>query len=226
MSNPDAITFVDSMLASDMCGVSTHGIRMLASYVQKIDKGEFSFDNAEIVKQLPSFTVIDARNSIGAVSAAYAVDIAIGQAKKNGIHTVFSRNSNTFGPGFYYAERIADAGMIGFICSNSPAAMPAVNGLEVMLGTNPLAFAAPTRSYGNIVMDMATSVVAKSRFGTAKAKGEKLEPGWALDKNGNPTTDPDEEIQGFVLPMAGFKGIQYCYDDRYHVWILVWRLGI
>ena len=206
MSAKDAAVFVDSMISADMCGVSTHGIRMFPSYIQKLDKGEFSFDNAEIIKQLPSFTVIDAKNTIGAVSAAYAVDIAIQQAKEYGIHTVFSRNSNTFGPGFYYAEKIADAGMLGFVCCNAPAAMPAFNGLEVMLGTNPLSFATPTQSYGNIVMDMATSVVAKSRFGTAKTNGEKLEPGWALDKYGNPTIDPDEGIQGFVLPMAGFKG--------------------
>lgn len=208
MPAKDAAVFVDSMLSADMCGVSTHGIRMLPPYVQKIDKGEFSFDTPSIIKQFPSFTVIDAKNTIGAVSASYAVDIAIDQARTNGIHTVFSRNSNTFGPGFYYAEKIADAGEVGFVCCNAPAAMPAFNGLEVMLGTNPLAFAAPTKSYGTIVMDMATSVVAKSRFGTAKAKGEKLEPGWALDKYGNPTIDPDEGIQGFVLPMAGFKG--YC----------------
>ncbi len=206
MPKADATLFVDSMLSADMCGVSTHGIKMLISYVHKIDKGELSFEHPIVVKQLPSFSVIDANNSIGAVSAAYAADLAIEKAKQYGIHTVFSRNSNTFGPGFYYSERIANAGMIGFVCSNSPAAMPAFNGLEVMLGTNPLAFSAPTKSYGNIVMDMATSVVAKSKFLTAKAKGDKLEPGWALDKNGNPTTDPDEGIQGFVLPMAGFKG--------------------
>ncbi len=206
MPAKDASVFVDSMLSADMCGVSTHGIRMLPSYVQKIDRGEFSFDSPEIIKQFPSFTVIDARNTIGAISAAYAADVVIEQAKTSGIHTVFSRNSNTFGPGFYYVEKIANAGMIGFACCNVPAAMPVFNGLEAMLGTNPLAFAIPTKSYGNIVIDMATSVVAKSRFGTAKAKGEKLEPGWALDKFGNPTTDPDEGIQGFVLPMAGFKG--------------------
>ena len=206
MPPKDASVFVDSMLSADMCGVSTHGIRMLPSYIQKIDNGDFSFDVPSIIKQFPAFTVIDAKNTIGSVSAMYAADIAIEQAKSVGIHTVFSRNSNTFGPGFYYAERIARAGMVGFVCCNAPAAMPAHNGLEVMLGTNPLAFATPTKSYGTIVMDMATSVVAKSRFGIAKAKGEKLEPGWALDKFGNPTTDPDEGIQGFVLPMAGFKG--------------------
>ena len=206
MPADDARVFVDSMLSADICGVSTHGIRMLPSYVQKIDNGDFAFVTPETVKQLPSFSILDARDTIGAVSASYAARLAVRMAKTSGIHAVFSRNANTFGPGFYYAEEIANKGMVGFVSCNAPAAMPTFNGLEAMLGTNPLAFAMPTESYGNIVIDMATSVVAKSRFGVAKARGEKLEPGWALDKNGNPTVDPDEGIQGFVLPMAGFKG--------------------
>ena len=207
LAEKSAEIVVDSMISADINGVSTHGIRMLVPYLQKIEKGEFSVNShPSVINQTSAFTVIDAANTIGAISAELAVSIAVEQARKSGIHTVFSRNSNTFGPGFYYAEKIADEGMIGFVCCNAPAAMPAFNGIEAMLGTNPLAYAFPTKSHGHVVMDMATSVVAKSRFGVAKAKGEKLEPGWALDKNGNPTVDPDEGIQGFVLPMAGFKG--------------------
>lgn len=206
MPEKDATIFVDTMITADINGVSTHGIRMLPAYLQKIDRHEFSFETPIIVKQLPSFTVIDAKNTIGAISANYATDVAIKQAEVNGIHTVFCRNANTFGAGFYYTEKIAEKKMIGFVCSNAPAAMPAFNGLEAMLGTNPFAFTAPTKSGNNITMDMATSVVAKSKFATAKAKGQKLEPGWAIDKNGSPTIDPDEGIQGLILPMAGFKG--------------------
>ena len=84
--------------------------------------------------------------------------------------------------------------------------MPAFNGLEPMLGTNPMAFACPSKTKGSIVLDMATSIVAKSRFEMARIKGETLPEGWALDKEGKPTTDPVEAIKGFVLPMAGFKG--------------------
>ena len=97
-------------------------------------------------------------------------------------------------------------GMIGFVCSNTPAAMPAFNGLEPMIGTNPLAFSCPSKTSGTITLDMATSIVAKSHFSTALANHEKLKEGWALDQNGNPTTDPMEAIKGVVLPMAGFKG--------------------
>ena len=206
MKEKDAAIFVDSMLSADMCSVSTHGIRMLPQYIQKLDQGGFSFEEPVVIKQLPAFTILDAKNNIGAVAAMSAVAIAQRQAETEGVHTVFCRNANTFGPGFYYVEKLAEKGLIGLICCNAPAAMPAYNGMEVLLGTNPIAFALPTKSHGNIILDIATSVVSKSRFGTAKAKGEQLEPGWALDKDGNPTTDPDEGIQGFVLPMAGFKG--------------------
>lgn len=202
----DAEIFVDSMLSADISGISTHGIRMLPSYINKIQKHELTFDVPEIIKQTSSFTIIDAKNTIGSSSAIYAKNIAVEQASKSGMHTVYSRNANTLGAAFYFVDKIAEEGMIGFLCCNSPAAMPAYNGLEVMLGTNPLAFAAPTKSYGNIVIDMATSVVAKSRFGIAKANGDKLELGWALDKYGNPTIDPNEAMKGFILPMAGFKG--------------------
>ena len=160
----------------------------------------------KIVKDSPSFTVMDSNNIIGAISAAKASQICIEKAKEYGMHTVFAKNCNTFGPAFYYAELMSKEGMIGFVCSNTPAAMPAFNGLEPMLGTNPLAFSCPSKTRGTITLDMATSIVAKSHFSTALANHEKLKEGWALDQNGNPTTDPMEAIKGFVLPMAGFKG--------------------
>ena len=206
LSQADASTLTDSMLRADMYGVNTHGIRMLPAYIEKLKKGAFFLGECRICKQTPAFTLLDARNTVGAVCAVKAVQIAITQAQQYGVHAVFSHHANTLGPGFYYVEKIAQAHMLGLVCSNAPAAMPAFNGLEALLGTNPLAFATPSKSYGNLLVDMASSVVAKSKFATAKEKGEKLQPGWALDKEGNPTTDPQAALQGFVLPMAGFKG--------------------
>ncbi len=206
LKKDSAKVIVDSMLEADMNGVSTHGIRMLPGYITRLQVGQFSVDDPEIIKQTAAFTKLDANNCIGAVSAAYAVEIAIEKARKHGVHTVFAKNCNTYGPAFYYAELMSKKRLVGFTCSNSPAAMPAVNGLEQMLGTNPFAFACPTATCGDIVIDMATSVVAKSRFETARLNGEQLQQGWALDKDGVPTTDPVEAIKGFVLPMAGFKG--------------------
>ena len=179
---------------------------MLHAYVDKLKNGQFAIGNPQVIKDSPSFTVMDSNNIIGAISAAKASQICIEKAKEYGMHTVCAKNCNTFGPAFYYAEMMSKAGMIGFVCSNTPAAMPAFNGLEPMLGTNPLAFSCPSKTKGTITLDMATSIVAKSHFSTALANHEKLKEGWALDQNGNPTTDPMEAIKGFVLPMAGFKG--------------------
>ena len=206
LKKDDAELVVDSMLEADTNGVSTHGIRMLHAYVDKLKNGQFAIGNPQVIKDSPSFTVMDCNNIIGAISAAKASQICIEKAKEYGMHTVFAKNCNTFGPAFYYAEMMSKAGMIGFVCSNTPAAMPAFNGLEPMLGTNPLAFSCPSKTKGTITLDMATSIVAKSHFSTALANHEKLKEGWALDQNGNPTTDPMEAIKGFVLPMAGFKG--------------------
>lgn len=206
LSYQSASGVVDSMLRADMNGVSTHGIRMLPGYVSRLQSGQFSVEDAEITKQTPAFTSIDAKNCIGAISAIKATEIAVEKAEEFGVHTVFVKHCNTYGPAFYYVELMAQKGLLGFTCSNSPAAMPAVNGLEQMLGTNPFAFACPTATQGNVIIDMATSIVAKSRFETARLNGETLQPGWALDKDGNPTTNPVEAIKGFVLPMAGYKG--------------------
>ena len=206
VSLKDSFGIVDSMLEADINGVSTHGIRMLPGYISRIKSGQFSLNEAVIIKQTPAFTKLDANNCIGAVSAIEASNIAIENASKYGVHTVFVEHCNTYGPAFYYVDMMANKGLVGFTCSNSPAAMPAVNGLEQMLGTNPFAFACPTQTKGNIVIDMATSIVAKSKFEAARINGEKLQDGWALDSKGEPTNDPIEAIKGFVLPMAGYKG--------------------
>ena len=206
LKRDDAELVVDSMLEADINGVSTHGLRMLHAYVDKLKNGQFAIGHPQVVKDSPSFTIMDSNNIIGAVSAAKASQICIEKAKEYGMHTVFAKNCNTFGPAFYYAEMMSKVGMIGFVCSNTPAAMPAFNGLEPMLGTNPLAFSCPSKTKGTITLDMATSIVAKSHFSTALANHEKLKEGWAIDQKGRPTTDPMEAIKGFVLPMAGFKG--------------------
>ena len=197
LSKEEAVIVVDSMLQADINGVNTHGIRMLHAYVDKLKSGQFAIAQPNVIKDSPSFTVLDSNNIIGAISATKASHICIEKSKEYGMHTVFARNCNTFGPAFYYSELMSKEGMIGFVCSNTPAAMPAFNGLEPMLGTNPLAFSCPSKTRGTITLDMATSIVAKSHFSTALANHEKLKEGWALDQNGNPTTDPMEAIKGF-----------------------------
>ena len=197
----------DCLVTADSYGVTSHGCAILPAHIDRINRGGYNLNPSfKIICETPSFAVIDGDNAIGPVSANYCMNYATERAKINGVFTVFSRNNNTFGPAFYYSLKAAEEGCIAFICSNSPAQMAPVGGKEKMLGTNPLSMVVPVPDSDPIIVDMATSVVAKSKFKEYKAENKPLPAGWALDKNGNPTNDPDEAIQGLVQPMAGFKG--------------------
>lgn len=209
LDTTQAETVADCIATADLYGVTSHGCAVLSAHIDRLNRGGYNLHPAfKIVRETPSFAVIDGDNAIGFVSAVYCMKYAINRAKTNGVFTVFSRNNNTFGPAFYYSLKAAEKGCIAFICSNSPAQMAPIGGKEKMLGTNPFSMVIPVPESDPIIVDMATSVVAKSKFKEYKVANKPLPDGWALDKNGNPTNDPDEGIQGFVQPMAGFKG--YC----------------
>jgi LDH2 family malate/lactate/ureidoglycolate dehydrogenase len=196
----------DCFSTADSYGVTTHGGAILPSHIQRIQRGGYNLSPTfKVIRETAAFAVIDGDNAMGPVSATFCMRYAIEKCKASGVFTVFSRNNNTFGPAFYYPLLAAREGLIGIACSNSPAQMAPIGGKEKMLGTNPFAIVVPNGDEP-IILDMATSVVAKSKFKEYKLAGQALPEGWALDKNGKPTTDPDEAMQGLVLPMAGFKG--------------------
>ncbi len=202
-----AETVADCFATADLYGVTSHGLAILPSHIQRIERGGYNLHpHFKVLKETAAFAVIDGDNSFGPVSAKYCLDFAIERCKSSGVYTVFSKNNNTFGPAFYYSLKAAEQGYIAFICSNSPAQMAPVGGKEKLLGTNPFAMVVPVPDSDPIIVDMATSVVAKSKFKQYKNEGKALPQGWALDEDGNPTTDPDQGMRGLVLPMAGFKG--------------------
>ncbi len=207
MSPEDARKVIDCFETADAYGVSSHGMAVFQSHLDRIKRGGYNLTpNFKTIRETASFAVIDGDNAIGPVAASYCMEYAVRHSKQVGIFTVFAKNNNTFGPAFYYPLKAAEQGMIGFICSNSPSQMAPIGGREKMIGTNPFSVVIPVPGQDPIIIDMATSIVAKSKFKEYKEAGKQLPEGWALDKNGIPTTDPDEAIQGLVLPMAGFKG--------------------
>ena len=202
-----ATTLVDCMIEADMRGIHSHGLAVLPAYIDKLQKGAFNLLTTSVIEKSNAvFTTVDANNQIGAISAEECMDIAIKKCAQSGMHSVFCKNANTFGPAFYYAKMAADHKYIGICMSNSPSAMPVWGGNQKMLGTNPFAIAIPAEQNGPVVVDMATSLVAKSKINEIRKKGGRLPEGWAVDENGQPTTDPMEAIRGMVMPMAGHKG--------------------
>lgn len=197
----------ECMTMADMYGIATHGSVVLPSHIERIEAGGYNLDPTfEVISETSSFAVIDANNSIGFASANYCMNYAMQKARENGMFTVFSRNANAYGAASCYAMMAAQKGMIGITCCNSPTAMAPIGGKDKLFGTNPLSVVIPTGDDEPIIIDMATSKVAKSRFLQMKREGKPLGEGWALDKEGKPTIDPDEGIQGLVCPMEGFKG--------------------
>jgi len=202
-----AEVIADCFTTADLYGVTSHGCAMTQAHIHRLKCGGYNLKpDFKIVRETGAFAVVDGDNAFGPVSAKFCLDLAIKRCKESGLYTVFSRNNNTFGPAFYYSLKAAEQGYIAFVCSNSPAQMAPIGGKEKMLGTNPFAAVIPVPEHDPIIIDMATSVVAKSKFKQYKEEGKNLPDGWALDREGNPTNDPDEGIQGMVLPMAGFKG--------------------
>lgn len=197
----------DALATADLYGITTHGINILPAHLDRIKRGGYNLaPDFVTIRETAAFAVIDGDNAMGFVSANYCMNYAIEKCKKSGIYHVFSRSNNTFGAAFYYPLKAAERGMIGFVCCNSPAQMAPSGGKEKMLGTNPFAAVIPVPGKDPIIIDMATSVVAKSKFKEYKERGKLLPNGWALDKDGNPTNNPDAGIQGLILPMAGYKG--------------------
>ena len=202
-----ADTIADCLATADLYGVTSHGTMVLPAHIDRVKRGGYNLNpQFRVIRETSAFAVIDGDNAFGPVSAKYCLDYGIEKCKSSGIFTVFSRNNNTFGPAFYYSLKAAEQGYMAFICSNSPAQMAPIGGKEKLFGTNPFAMVVPVPDSDPIIVDMATSIVAKSKFKEYKNAGKELPNGWALDVNGSPTTDPDEAIQGLIQPMAGFKG--------------------
>lgn len=207
--NNQAEVVADCFATADEYGVTSHGVNVLQSHIDKVLKPSGGYNlspSLEIIRETPSFAVIDGDNGMGPVVADYCMNYAVEKAREVGVFHVFSRNNNTFGPAFYYPLKAAEKGFIGILFSNTPAQMAPFGGKEKMLGTNPFAVVIPVTGSDPIIVDMATSVVAKSKFKQYKEQGKQLPDGWALDVNGLPTNDPDEGMKGLVQPMAGFKG--------------------
>lgn len=204
---PQAEKAADVMVTADIYGVTTHGTATANAHIDRAVRGGYNLSpSIKVLRETAAFALVDGDNAMGFVSADYCMDLAATRAKQSGVYTVFCKGGNTFGPAFYYPLKVAKQGVIGIISSNSPAQMAPTGGRERLLGTNPFAAVIPVKGKDPIIIDMASSIVAKSKFKEYKQQGKPLPNGWALDINGNPTNDPDEGIKGFVEPMAGYKG--------------------
>jgi LDH2 family malate/lactate/ureidoglycolate dehydrogenase len=208
VSREDAALLTDSLIEANLRGVDTHGItQMLCIYVRRIQKGVVNTKSSlTVVREKASTALIDCRNSLGQVGAKVAMEMAIEKASQTGVAFTGLAHSNHYGMAAYWAMMALPHGMIGFSSTNAPAAVAPTGGRTPMLGTNPIAIAIPTDRELPMVLDMATTVVARGRIALHAKQDKPLEPGWAFDGGGIPTTDPHAAMKGLLAPIGGYKG--------------------
>jgi LDH2 family malate/lactate/ureidoglycolate dehydrogenase len=203
----DAEVLADSLVAADLSGTSTHGLSRLAIYVKRIQKG--------LIDPKPPFTIerqrgatiaVDAGNGLGQVQAFKTLERLIPMAKENGTAVATVRNSQHFGAVSYYCNLAADADLILLAMTNCEPAMSPAGGCQPYFGTNPIAASFPTGKGFHVKVDLATSLVARGNIIAAQKRGQSIPEGWALDPDGNPTTDASAALLGTVLTMGGHKG--------------------
>lgn len=216
----DAIVCADVLITSDLRGIESHGVGRLRMYYDRIKTGQHKpVTQFEIVREGPATAVVDGHHGMGHVIGYRAMQLAIEKARIYGMGSVAVRNSTHFGIDGYYPLMAIKAGMIGMSFTNARPAISPTFGVRPMLGTNPIAFGAPTDEECPFLFDGATSITQRGKI-EVLAREEKLTPeGWVIDQQSHPVTDSDKIIEGLdfgrtsLLPLggdgelyAGYKG--------------------
>lgn len=196
------------LVQAEAQGLPTHGMSRVPFYCSMLRNGRADgAAHPAMVSDRAAACLIDNRDGLPYVSVEWAVGEVIQRARRNGIAFAGIRNSSHVGVLGIHLLAVAEAGLVSFAFTNSPAAIPPWGGKKALFGTNPVAAAFPRRNADPIVIDLALTTVVRGRIMMAMRKGERIPEGWALDRHGKPTTDPKEAIEhGSLFPIGGSKG--------------------
>lgn len=196
----------DALIDADVEGLPSHGLMLLPMYLERIAAGSVRpGQDGTVLSDTGSQIVLDAGNGLGQVVAERAAALAVERADAHGLAAVAVRNAFHFGAAGRFARRMAVAGCIGIVMSNTRPLLPAPGGAERVVGNNPLAIAVPSTEEP-IVLDLALSAGAMGKIRLAESQGMSIPDGWAADADGVPTVDATAAIAGMLLPAAGPKG--------------------
>lgn len=192
------------LLSADLSGIDSHGIARLSGYVRLWEAGRINMQpNIRVVRESLSAATVDGDAGLGLVVAAQAMDLAIEKAAVTGVGMVSVCNSNHFGIAAYHASRALKHQMIGMSMTNASPLVTPTFGKERMLGTNPHCWVFPAQNHPPVVIDMASAAAANGKLEIAEREGKKLPEGWALDAQGQPSTDPSIlKKGGSLLPLG------------------------
>lgn len=196
----------DLLIEAELRGLPSHGLQRLPRLLARIDRG-LADPSATGTHRWRGRALleVDGQRALGPVAVMSALEALLPAVEDSGLALAAIRDANHIGMLAYYAEQAARRGLIGILLSTSEALVHPFGGTEAMLGTNPIAIGIPTGE-APFVLDLATSLVSMGKIHNYAMRGESLPQGWAVDVNGNPTTDAEAAKSGAIAPFGGAKG--------------------
>jgi (2R)-3-sulfolactate dehydrogenase (NADP+) len=203
----NAALVAEALVAAEADGLKGHGLSRVPSYAGQVRAGKVDGHAApRLSRPAPGVLAIDAGLGFAYPALARATAELPAIVRAQGVAVAAIRRSHHCGAAGHPVERLAEAGLVGLLFANTPAAIAPWGGSRAVFGTNPIAFACPLPRGAPIVADLSLSKVARGNILAAKQKGAPIPEGWALDAEGRPTTDPDAALKGTMLPAGDAKG--------------------
>jgi (2R)-3-sulfolactate dehydrogenase (NADP+) len=202
-----AVSTAVALVLAEAQGLASHGLSRVAQYATHLRLGRVDGEaEASVAREHRAALLVDAKDGLAFPACELAIARGTQVAKKLGVCFAGVTNSHHAGVLVDHLRAAAAAGLVGLGFANSPAAMPAAGGRHAIFGTNPVAAIFPRKDRDPLMIDLALSETARGKIAAAAKKGEAIPQGWALDKDGNPTTDAKAAMQGSMLPLGGTKG--------------------
>jgi (2R)-3-sulfolactate dehydrogenase (NADP+) len=202
-----AVATAEALVDADACGLPTHGLSRLPLYCEHLRSGRAD-GRAQpgVVRDQNGCCLIDAGGGLAYPAMRLAVEEVTIRARRCGIAAAGVTDSHHAGAMGYHVKRLAAAGLLGLGFSNSPAAINAWGGKRPLFGTNPIAAAIPRRDAPPLLIDLSLSEVVRGKIMLHATQGKSIPLGWALDRDGTPTTDAQAALTGSLAPIGGPKG--------------------
>lgn len=207
-TSPDNADCVSNALVNaEIDGQNGHGLSRVPSYAGGAKSGKINGHAIPELKMITnSMLMVDAKLGFAYPAFELAIEKAVEVTRESGIAFSIIKNSHHFGVAGAHCENLAEKGLAAFVFGNSPKAIAPWGGKQALLGTNPIAFAAPIPGRSPLVIDLALSKVARGKVMSAQKSGKSIPEGWALDSEGKPTTDSEKAMAGTMIPIGEAKG--------------------
>ncbi|MEO1564107.1 MAG: Ldh family oxidoreductase [Pseudomonadota bacterium] len=195
--------------ATEADGVASHGLAYIPIYCEHVRCGKVDgVATPTLERPKPGVIRVDAATGFAHPAIDLGFETLIPTAKETGIAILTLHNSYNCGVLGYHTHRLAEAGLVGLGFTNAPASIAPSGGSKPVVGTNPFSIAVPgADGTPALLIDQSASTIAKSEVMKHAREGKAIPEGWALDPDGNPTTDPEIGLKGSMAPAGGYKGV-------------------